>query len=51
MRTVPGVASYIEGLEQQNWGMHRGMKVADVLGDDGALRAWKEALEKASAPA
>lgn len=51
MRTIPGVAGYIEGLEEQNWGMHRGMKPADVLGSDDALAAWKTALEQASAPA
>jgi hypothetical protein len=50
MRTVPGVARYIESLEQQNWGMHRGMKPADVLADDAALEAWKRALLDAAAP-
>ena len=50
MRTIPGVAGYIEGLEQQNWGMHRGMRPADVLGSDEALAAWQEALDQASAP-
>lgn len=51
MRTIPGVAGYIQGLEKQNWGMHRGMKPADVLGSDDALEAWKKTLDEASAPA
>jgi hypothetical protein len=51
MRTVPGVAEYIQGLEQRNWGMHRGMKPAHVLGDDASLDAWAKALAIASAPA
>jgi hypothetical protein len=51
MRTIPGVAPYIQGLEEQNWGMHRGMKPSDVLADDSALEAWKTALAEASAPA
>jgi hypothetical protein len=50
MRTIPGVAGYIEGLEQQNWGMHRGMRPADVLGTDQALAAWQDAVDQASAP-
>lgn len=50
MREIPGVAGYIEGLEQQNWGMHRGMRLADVLGNDEALAAWQEALDRASRP-
>jgi hypothetical protein len=51
MRTIPGVAGYIQGLEQQSWGMHRAMKPRDVLTDDDALEAWKAALLQASAPA
>jgi hypothetical protein len=51
MRTIPGVAAYIEGLEQQSWGMHRGMRPTDVLASDDALNAWKLALEEASSPA
>ncbi len=51
MRTVPGVASYFEGLEQSNFGMRPGMKPTDVLADDAALEAWKRALDEASAPA
>jgi hypothetical protein len=51
MRTIPGIAGYIEGLEEQNWGMHRGMKPADVLGSDEALEVWKKALDEAAAPA
>ncbi len=50
MRAIPGVAGYIEGLEEQNWGMHRGMRPADVLGSDEALSAWQDALDQASAP-
>lgn len=50
MRAIPGVSAYIEGLEQQNWGMHRGMRPADVLGSDEALTAWQDALREASAP-
>jgi len=50
MRRIPGVAGYIEVLEQQNWGMHRGMRPADVLGSDEALTAWQEAVDQASAP-
>jgi hypothetical protein len=50
MRSIPGVAGYIQGLEEQNWGMHRGMKPADVLGTDDALEAWKTALDEAAAP-
>jgi len=50
MRTIPGVAAYIEGLEQQNWGMHRGMSFDDVLASDDALRAWQHALTEASRP-
>ena len=51
MRTIPGVAMYLEGLEQQNWGMRPGMRPADVLGSDEALIAWQEAVDQASAPA
>jgi hypothetical protein len=51
MRTIPGVAAYIEGLEEQNWGMHRGMSLDDVLASDDALRAWQHALTEASRPA
>jgi hypothetical protein len=51
MRTVPGVASYIEGFEQQEFGMRPGMKPTDVLDDDDSLEAWKRALDEASAPA
>jgi hypothetical protein len=51
MRTIPGVAAYIEGLEQQNWGMHRGMRLDDVLASDDALHAWQDALTEASRPA
>jgi hypothetical protein len=51
MRTIPGVPAYIQGLEQANWGMHRGMNPADVLGSDDALEAWKTALIAASRPA
>jgi hypothetical protein len=50
MRSIPGVAAYIQGLEEQNWGMHRGMKPADVLGSDDALEAWKRALDEAARP-
>jgi hypothetical protein len=50
MRTIPGVAGYIQGLEQQNWGMHRGMKPEDVLADDNALEAWQAAVDSASSP-
>ena len=39
MREDPRRGQYIEGLEQQNWGMHRGMKPADVLGTEEALAA------------
>lgn len=50
MRSIPGVAGYIQGLEEQNWGMHRGMKPADVLGSEDALEAWKRALDEAAQP-
>ena len=50
-RTIPGVAAYIEGLEEQNWGMHRGMRPADVLATDDAVTAWLDALEQAASPA
>jgi hypothetical protein len=50
MRSVPGVGDYIEGLEEQNWGMHRGMKPADVLGSDEALAAFQRAVVDAATP-
>ena len=34
MREIPGVAGYIEGLEEQNYGMHRSMRAEDVLGSN-----------------
>ena len=48
VREVPGVASYIEGLEEQNWGMHRGMRPEHVLPTDEALSAFERALLEAS---
>ena len=51
MLSIPNVARYHGGLEQQNFGMHPGMKYTDVLASDEALAAWQEALVAASAPA
>lgn len=50
MRTIPGVTGYIQDLEQQNGGMHRGMKPEDVLETDAAMDASKMALREASRP-
>jgi hypothetical protein len=47
MRTVPGVPACIE---DQNWGMYRGMKPSDLLGSDDALAAFKAALDEAATP-
>jgi len=51
MRSIPNVARYIQGLEQQDFGMHPGMKYTEVLASDLALAAWQEALKTGSAPA
>lgn len=51
MRSIPNVARYTQGLEQQDFGMHPGMKYTEVLASEEALEAWKEALKTASAPA
>jgi len=48
MRGLPGVAGYIEGLEAQGWGMHRGMDPADVLPSDGAVDPWISAVNEAA---
>lgn len=48
LRQVPGVASYLEGLEEKNWGMHGGMEPMRVLASDEALAAWQHALVEAT---
>lgn len=50
LRTVPGVARHLEGLERQSFGMRPTLMAIDVLADDAALNAWKEALEDATCP-
>jgi hypothetical protein len=51
MREVPGVADYIQGVDERNYGMHRAMRPADVLASEEALDAWKNALVEAARPA
>jgi hypothetical protein len=48
MRSLPGVAPYIEGLEDKNWGMVRSMAPADVLPSDDAVNKWVDAVVEAA---
>lgn len=50
LREVPGVAPYLEGLEDKNWGMHAGMEPARVLASEEALDAFKHAILEAAKP-
>jgi hypothetical protein len=47
-RGLPGVAPYIEDLEDKNWGMHTGMHPADVLPTDEAVDEWIAAVVEAA---
>ena len=50
MRALPGVAPYIEGLEERNWGRFRVMAPGDVLPDDAAVTKWVDAVVEAARP-
>jgi hypothetical protein len=48
MLELPGVASYVAGVEEQEWRMHRGMDAGSVLPNDGAVEQWVVAVREAS---
>jgi len=47
-RELPGVAPYLEDLEERNYRRSTNMRPADVLGSDNALDAWKRMLLEAT---
>jgi hypothetical protein len=48
VRKLPGVVSHIEGLEEQSWGMHRGMDLAAVLPSNDSVDEWVAAISEAA---
>jgi hypothetical protein len=48
VREVPGVAPYLEGLEEKNWGMHGGMEPARVLASEETLEAFIRTIIQAA---
>ncbi len=48
LREVSGVAPYLEGLEEKNWGMHGGMEPGRVLASEEALDAFIQAILQAA---
>jgi len=50
IRTIPDVATYIEGLEKKDFKSRPRLPAADVLATDDHLDAWKRVLEQAAAP-
>ena len=50
LRAVPGVAPYLAGLEEKNWGMHGGMDPARVLASEEGLDAFTRAVVEAAEP-
>lgn len=49
LREVPGVAPYLEGLEEE-WNVRVGMDPAQVLASDEALDAFEHAILEAAKP-
>lgn len=49
-RELPGVAPYIEDVEERNYRHWRGMRPAEVLDSEEALDAWKRMVRQATCP-